>query len=68
VLAQSSYLSVNDKRLHFGLGKVETIDAEIRWPGGARQSFAGIECNQLVVIDETKGIVSRKRLGPARPG
>jgi len=34
VLAQSSYLSVNDRRLHFGLGAAESADLEIRWPNG----------------------------------
>ena len=34
VLAQSSYLSVNDSRLHFGLGAASTVDLEIRWPLG----------------------------------
>jgi hypothetical protein len=66
VLAQSSYLSVNDKRLHFGLGKIEKIDAEIRWPSGARQRFTGVQSNQLVIVDETRGIVEQKRLGAAR--
>jgi len=68
VVAQSSFLSVNDKRLHFGLGKVEKIDAEIRWPSGIRQRFAGVDSNQLVTIDETNGIVSQTRLGGTRRG
>jgi hypothetical protein len=65
LVAQSSFLSVSDKRLHFGLGKVEKVDAEIRWPSGSTQRFTAIESNQLVTIDETKGIVDRKRLGAA---
>src|SRR5207302_9187193 len=32
VMAQSSYLSCNDPRLHFGLGSASSADLEIRWP------------------------------------
>ena len=34
VLTQSSYLSVNDRRLHFGLGDSTKADIEVRWPSG----------------------------------
>jgi hypothetical protein len=59
VLAQAGFLSVNDKRLHFGLGKIDKVDVEVRWPSGLRQQFAGIRANQLVTIDEIHGIVDR---------
>src|ERR1035438_1978456 len=39
VLGQSSFLSVNDKRLHFGLGQEKTAGIEVRWPSGIRQSL-----------------------------
>ena len=58
VLSQSGFLSVSDKRLHFGLGQVEKIDVEVRWPTGARQQFAGLRANQLVTIDEIRGIIT----------
>src|SRR5213079_1077880 len=35
VMAQSSYLSVNDRRLHFGLGPETSASLEVRWPNGA---------------------------------
>jgi enediyne biosynthesis protein E4 len=57
VLAQSGFLSASDKRLHFGLGQVDTVDLEVRWPSGIQQTFAGVKANQLVTIDEVKGIV-----------
>ena len=57
VLGQSSFLSVNDRRLHFGLGSVRTVDLEIRWPSGIKQSFKDVASNRLVIIDEIKGIV-----------
>jgi len=65
VMAQSSFLSVNDKRLHFGVGKVATVDAEIGWPSGVRQQFKGIQTNRLVIVDELRGIVEHRSLSPA---
>ncbi len=57
VLSQSSFLSANDPRLHFGLGAAARADIEVRWPGGGRQTFANIEANRLVTIREGEGIV-----------
>ena len=57
VLSQSSYLSVNDPRLHFGLGSASTADVEIRWPAGTVESYPGVAAGQLVTIREGLGIV-----------
>jgi hypothetical protein len=57
VLAQSSFLSVDDRRLHFGLGDIGVADLEIRWPSGQRQTFSKVAANQLVTINEETGIV-----------
>jgi hypothetical protein len=62
VLAQAGFLSVNDKRLQFGLGKVGTVDVEVRWPSGVRQQFAGVAANQFVTIDELRGITEQHKL------
>ncbi len=40
VLAQSSYLSVNDRRLHFGLGDAASANLEIHWPNGGKETLA----------------------------
>jgi hypothetical protein len=55
VLGQSSFLSVHDRRLHFGLGKEESASIEVRWPSGIRQSFEGLPANRLITIDEVRG-------------
>ena len=60
VLAQSSYLSVNDRRLHFGLGAATTANLEIRWPNGGGEKIADVAADQLVVIREGSGIVKRE--------
>src|SRR6202162_453145 len=51
--ASGSYLSSNDKRLHFGLGSAETGDIEIKWPSGIRQVLRGVKANQFIVIEES---------------
>jgi hypothetical protein len=56
VTAQSSFYSVNDRRLHFGLGAATTADLAIRWPSGATETVAGVAAGQLVVIREGSGI------------
>jgi hypothetical protein len=61
VLAQSSYLSVSDRRLHFGLGAAESADLEIRWPNGNLESIAKVAANRLVVVKEGAGIVRSVR-------
>jgi hypothetical protein len=65
VLSQSSYLSVNDSRLHFGLGRVATVDIEIRWPGGSLEKLAGVETDQLIHVTEGAGITRRQKFGAA---
>ncbi len=48
VLAQSSYLSVNDRRLHFGLGGETKASLEIRWPNGGRETIPNVAADRLV--------------------
>jgi enediyne biosynthesis protein E4 len=60
VRSGSSYASQSDLALTFGLGgdtSVKTIQVE--WPSGTKQNFTGIPANQLITIDESKGIVTR---------
>jgi hypothetical protein len=57
VVAQSSYLSVNDRRLHFGLGAATTASLEICWPNGALEKIAEVAAGRLVVIREGSGVI-----------
>jgi hypothetical protein len=61
VLSQSSYLSSNDTRLHFGLGPVATVDLEIRWPLGQVETLAGVAADQLVHVTEGSGITRTEK-------
>ena len=55
---QSSFYSVNDRRLHFGLGASAYADLEVRWTNGLVEKFERVESNRLVTITEGKGIVA----------
>jgi hypothetical protein len=67
VMSGSSYVSQNDLRLHFGLGKVRKLDLiEVRWPLGLVESFKNIEANQLLVLEESKGIIRQEKFGSIR--
>lgn len=57
VMSQSSYLSSNDPRLHFGLGPHATVGIQVRWPNGKSNHFKAVAANQLVTIREGQGIV-----------
>jgi enediyne biosynthesis protein E4 len=52
--ATGSYLSSNDKRLHFGLGSTQIADIEVKWPSGVRQVLRGIRADQFIEIEESE--------------
>jgi len=66
VLAQSSYLSVNDRRLHYGLGAAATARLEIRWPNGAVEKIEKVAADQLVVVKEGSGVIRTERFSRKR--
>ncbi len=61
VLAQSSFLSVNDSRLHFGLGSCGVADLDIRWISGKRERLSAVPCDRLVTIKEGAGLIKIER-------
>jgi hypothetical protein len=65
VLSQASYVSVNDPRLHFGIGDETRADIEVHWPSGAVEKYTGQAANRLVTILEGKGIVPGRPFSPA---
>jgi hypothetical protein len=59
VLSGGSYLSSNDMRIHFGLGNASRIDAiEIHWPSGAIEKLKIAAVDEILTIEEGKGITS----------
>jgi hypothetical protein len=61
VLSQASYLSCNDRRLHFGLGAATVADIEIRWPAGRVEIVNGVAADQRIHVTEGRGITRREK-------
>lgn len=56
VRSGSSYLSQSELRLTFGLGTSTEVDeVEVRWPGGAVESFAGVAIDRETRLVEGQG-------------
>ncbi|HKX28285.1 MAG TPA: CRTAC1 family protein [Blastocatellia bacterium] len=59
VRSGGSYLSQNDLRLHFGLGKAERVDrVEIRWPSGKTEVLTDLAARSFYTVKEGEGIIS----------
>ena len=59
VLSSGSYISSNDRRLHFGLGDAaDAGTAEIHWPSGAKEIVKLPAVDRIYTITEGKGITS----------
>jgi hypothetical protein len=55
VRSGGSYLSQNDLRLHFGLGRAAKVErVEIDWPSGARQTERNLPVNRIATLTETR--------------
>jgi hypothetical protein len=56
----TSVMSQSDLRLHFGLGKAETVDLiEVKWPTTQKiEKFTQIKANQIITIREGGGIIA----------
>ena len=56
VSTAGSYLSANDKRVHFGLGDDSSVKSiEIHWPSGTVQHLENVHGDQQLKIDEPAG-------------
>jgi enediyne biosynthesis protein E4 len=55
----SSVMSQSDLRLHFGVGRTETIDRiEVKWPTTQKiERFTQVKTNQILTIREGSGII-----------
>ncbi|HET7258839.1 MAG TPA: CRTAC1 family protein [Candidatus Acidoferrum sp.] len=68
VRSGGSYISQNDLRVHFGIGKAEKVELlEIRWPSGAVDTLKGVTPNQMIVVKEGEGIVRSVKFERAKP-
>jgi enediyne biosynthesis protein E4 len=61
VTAQCSFYSVNDRRLHFGLGSETVANLNIRWSNGNTETISNVPADQLVVIREGAGVINKQK-------
>jgi enediyne biosynthesis protein E4 len=55
-----SYMSASDPRIHFGLGKRAKVESlEITWPSGRIEKLSNIAIDQIIIVKEGAGIVTR---------
>jgi hypothetical protein len=65
VRSGASYLSQNDLRLHFGLGRREKVDLlEIRWPSGKVEQLKDLAAGKFYAVREGEGVVPAERIRP----
>ena len=56
VRGAGSYISQNDLRVHFGLGKAERVEkVTVRWPAGGEESWSGLKADRFVELVEGEG-------------
>ena len=68
VRSGGSYLSQNDLRLHFGLGKQGHVDrVEVIWPAGETEVLPQLPANNFYCVLEGHGVVSHDRIRPTSP-
>jgi len=65
VRAGGSYISQNDPRLHFGLGReFRMTEVEIKWPSGKVEVLRNIPADFIYTIVEGQGIEDKIPLPP----
>ncbi|MCY4188008.1 MAG: CRTAC1 family protein [Bryobacterales bacterium] len=56
VMSQSSYVSHNDLRAHFGLAESAAVDSIlVRWPSGSEETFPGVQADADWLLVEGSG-------------
>jgi len=67
VASSGSYLSQNDLRIHFGLGKNTVVaKATVLWPDGKTEVLTGLTADRFYVVREGSGVVSSMPPAPPR--
>ena len=59
VRSGGSFMSHNDLRLHFGLGKAPSADVTIRWPSGQTEELENLKANHFYTVRESQGVVGK---------
>ena len=65
VISGGSYLSQNDLRLHFGLGKHTFLDsARILWPDGRVDTVLHLAADRFYTVREGQGVIASRAPAP----
>jgi hypothetical protein len=48
------YASSGNFGVHFGLGAINEVEVEVRWPGGGRRLLHGVKAGQVLRVEEPK--------------
>ena len=68
VRSGSSYASQSELALTFGLGRDTAVSAlAVQWPSGKTQTFTAVGPNQVVVLDEERGLRVTAPAAPPAP-
>ena len=67
LMSQSSYVSSNDPRLHFGLGAAVMVELEVRWPLGSVEVHKDVPADRLITLVEGSPDMKAEKLTPATP-
>jgi hypothetical protein len=67
VRSGSSYCSQSDLAAVFGLGKDTAASIEIEWPSGNKQRLGTLQTDQLLTVDEVRGVTKREPASPPKP-
>jgi enediyne biosynthesis protein E4 len=66
--ANSSYESATDPRLHFGLGTSTRCESiTVHWPSGKTDKISGEAADQLLTLEEGRGVVGRASPESGKP-
>jgi hypothetical protein len=65
VMSQSSYVSCNDPRLHFGLGSAGSVELEVRWPLGTIEVHRNVPADRLITLQEGSSTAKMEKLDRA---
>ncbi len=66
VRSGGSFMSQNDFRLHFGLGKATAASLSVRWPDGKVESVPDVKAGGIVTVQQGKGVVKRQAFAAAK--
>ncbi|MGA9768232.1 MAG: CRTAC1 family protein [Blastocatellia bacterium] len=64
----SSFCSQSELPVTFGLGKAEKVlSVEILWPSGRTDTLSDVSANQIIVVQEGKGMISSQPVAVGAP-